>query len=78
MKTELKQTEKITEFKNNTVGNRENEKNRNTALNVLITSNEIDSEKKKNGYKWMVLGKTSILVHPSRIKELKKSGYKLL
>ena len=48
----------------NFVGNTDMRKNRSQALNVLNKAKEIEAEKLRNGYRWVIDGKTCILHKP--------------
>ena len=69
---------KLDELKSNTVGNAETQKHRLKALEVLSDAKEIESAKKKKGYRWMNFGKTNAFVHPDRFEHYKQMGFRFI
>ena len=55
-----------------------NKKHLENAKKQLSIAHEIEKNKIENGYRYMRKEKTAKLVHPDKIKELSKDGWKLL
>lgn len=71
--TPLKNT---VELKTNTIGNTQMNKNRDDAKNALNEAQSQEAQKLKQGFKWMISGKTIKLVHPDLILIRKNEGFK--
>lgn len=48
------------------------------AKKALVVCQEIESKRISEGWIWLTSGKTSKLVHPEKVKELLKQGWKKL
>lgn len=60
---------RIDELKNNSVGNKENDKSRNLAIKSLNNVKIHEVTKLKNGFIWVVKDKMSKLIGPDKLKQ---------